>query len=93
MIKIESFGTGYQMTFSAGGGSGLKPYKVFAACIEEVHEAINHFECAGPRAAQHRESQIDHCPLCRLRQQEATRQEPRERLPMLRLVGVEKKGP
>lgn len=65
MITIEPNGDGYTMKFSGGKGSGLRGYTVEARSIEEVHEAINHFERKGPRVQQHINNEIGHCPLCR----------------------------
>lgn len=71
MIKIEDHhqssdgGKKYKIIFSSPG-SGMRAYSVWAECIEEVHEALNHYYGAGPRAADHKSGAIEHCPLCRV---------------------------
>jgi hypothetical protein len=90
MIKIEDnakfAGKKFKVTFSSPG-SGLRGYSVYAADLDEVHEAINHHHNHGPRAGQHDDGRIDHCPLCRQMRDEG--HTPAKAVPMLRLVSAD----
>lgn len=43
---------------------GSKKLTITDLTIEQVHEAMNHHYDAGPRAIQHANNAIGHCPMC-----------------------------
>ncbi len=71
MIKIVRDGQGFTMQFSAPG-TGMRSYRVHAANVDEVTLSIRHHFGDDAHHGTH-----DGCPLCRLMQQEARREQSR----------------